>query len=110
MRPLCDITITNMNLASHGCMESMNAVLVSSIAASTFNTQLEAWEPFIEPFDGIFKYYVRPCFLFKDHCFWNWIIFDMLSVQCFSGLKPMKQITGFPYKLKKKFVLLLQVS
>lgn len=55
MTPLFDTTITNIKLATHGRMEAMNAVLISSIAASTFNTQLEAWEPLVEPFDGIFK-------------------------------------------------------
>ncbi|XP_058093613.1 uncharacterized protein LOC131239768 [Magnolia sinica] len=56
MTPLLDTTITNINLATHGQLKSMNAVLISSIAASTFNTQLEAWEPLVEPFDGIFKF------------------------------------------------------
>ncbi|XP_043709636.1 uncharacterized protein LOC122658659 isoform X2 [Telopea speciosissima] len=56
MTPLFDTTITNINLATHGRLEAMNAVLISSIAASTFNTQLEAWEPLVEPFDGIFKF------------------------------------------------------
>ncbi|KAL5782083.1 hypothetical protein ACOSP7_007112 [Xanthoceras sorbifolium] len=56
MTPLLDTTITNIKLATHGRAESMNAVLISSIAASTFNTQLEAWEPLVEPFDGIFKF------------------------------------------------------
>ncbi|KAG9446693.1 hypothetical protein H6P81_012821 [Aristolochia fimbriata] len=56
MTPLFDMTITNINLATHGRVESMNAVLISSIAASTFNTQLDAWEPLVEPFDGIFKF------------------------------------------------------
>ncbi|KAJ6768459.1 hypothetical protein OIU74_022180, partial [Salix koriyanagi] len=55
MTPLFDVTITNINLATHGRLEAMNAVLISSIAASTFNAQLEAWEPLVEPFDGIFK-------------------------------------------------------
>ncbi|XP_038986983.1 uncharacterized protein LOC103722332 isoform X2 [Phoenix dactylifera] len=55
MTPLFDTTITNINLATHGRLEAMNAVLICSIAASTFNRQLEAWEPLIEPFDGIFK-------------------------------------------------------
>ncbi|KAL6634351.1 hypothetical protein ACP70R_027022 [Stipagrostis hirtigluma subsp. patula] len=54
--PLFDITIANINLATHGRFETMNAVLICSIAASTFNRHLEAWEPFIEPFDGIFKF------------------------------------------------------
>ncbi|KAL5700718.1 hypothetical protein ACHQM5_026131 [Ranunculus cassubicifolius] len=54
--PLFDTTITNVNLATHGRLESMNAVLVSSMAASTFNPQLEAWEPLVEPFEGIFKF------------------------------------------------------
>ncbi|KAL5541456.1 hypothetical protein UlMin_009166 [Ulmus minor] len=56
MTPLFDTTITNIKLATHGQLDSMNAVLISSIAASTFNTQLEAWEPLVEPFDGIFKF------------------------------------------------------
>jgi vacuolar protein sorting-associated protein 13A/C len=56
MTPLFDATITNLKLATHGRLDDMNAVLISSIAASTFNTQLEAWEPLVEPFDGIFKF------------------------------------------------------
>lgn len=55
MTPLFDTTITNITVATHGLLEAMNAVLICSIAASTFNRQLEAWEPLIEPFDGIFK-------------------------------------------------------
>ncbi|XP_022721975.1 uncharacterized protein LOC111279261 isoform X3 [Durio zibethinus] len=56
MTPLFDMTIANIKLATHGWLEAMNAVLISSIAASTFNMQLEAWEPLVEPFDGIFKF------------------------------------------------------
>ncbi|KAK7363427.1 hypothetical protein VNO77_05570 [Canavalia gladiata] len=56
MRPLFDTTITNVKLATHGGLDAMNAVLISSIVASTFNAQLEAWEPLVEPFDGIFKF------------------------------------------------------
>ncbi|KEH32375.1 calcium-dependent lipid-binding-like protein [Medicago truncatula] len=56
MRPLFDTTITNIKLATHGGLHGMNAVLISSIVASTFNAQLEAWEPLVEPFDGIFKF------------------------------------------------------
>ncbi|PON64877.1 Phosphatidylinositol-4, 5-bisphosphate phosphodiesterase gamma [Parasponia andersonii] len=56
MTPLFDATITNIKLATHGQLDAMNAVLISAIAASTFNTQLEAWEPLVEPFDGIFKF------------------------------------------------------
>jgi len=55
MKPLFDTTITNIKLATHGGLHGMNAVLISSIVASTFNAQLEAWEPLVEPFDGIFK-------------------------------------------------------
>ncbi|KAL4271464.1 hypothetical protein GQ457_13G023380 [Hibiscus cannabinus] len=56
MTPLFDVTIANIKLVTHGRLEAMNAVLISSIAASTFNMQLEAWEPLVEPFDGIFKF------------------------------------------------------
>ncbi|XP_057809782.1 uncharacterized protein LOC131024279 [Salvia miltiorrhiza] len=55
MTPLFDATITNIKLASHGRLDAMNAVVISSFAASTFNVHLEAWEPLVEPFDGIFK-------------------------------------------------------
>ena len=61
--PLFDTTITNIKLATHGRLDAMNAVLISSIAASIFNAQLEAWEPLVEPFDGIFKYYNNHIFL-----------------------------------------------
>nr|XP_043635621.1 uncharacterized protein LOC122606820 [Erigeron canadensis] len=56
MTPFFDVTITNIKLATHGGMDSMNAVLISSIAASAFNTQLDSWEPIVEPFDGVFKF------------------------------------------------------
>ncbi|KAG0559465.1 hypothetical protein KC19_10G107200 [Ceratodon purpureus] len=56
MTPLVNTTITNINLAAHGRLEAMSAVILTNMAASTFNTQLECWEPFIEPFEGIFKY------------------------------------------------------
>ncbi|KAH1088253.1 hypothetical protein AAZX31_07G215500 [Glycine max] len=56
MRPLFDTTITNVKLATHGGLDGMNAVLIASIVASTFNAHLEAWEPLVEPFDGIFKF------------------------------------------------------
>lgn len=56
MTPLFDTTVTNIKLATHGRLEAMNAALIASISASTFNTQLEAWEPFLEPFEGIFKF------------------------------------------------------
>ena len=55
MTPLVNTTITNINLAAHGRLEAMSAVIITNMAASTFNTQLECWEPFIEPFEGIFK-------------------------------------------------------
>uniref|UniRef100_A0A175YPS3 Uncharacterized protein n=1 Tax=Daucus carota subsp. sativus TaxID=79200 RepID=A0A175YPS3_DAUCS len=56
MTPLFDVTFSNIKLATHGHPEELNAVLISSTAASTFNTQLESWEPLVEPFDGIFKF------------------------------------------------------
>ncbi|GAB4828173.1 hypothetical protein Ancab_035090 [Ancistrocladus abbreviatus] len=56
MTPLFDMTIANIKLATHGRLDAMNAVLISSMAASTFNAKLEAWEPLVEPFDGIFKF------------------------------------------------------
>ncbi|KAJ7520829.1 hypothetical protein O6H91_19G024200 [Diphasiastrum complanatum] len=56
MIPLLDTTVTDINLAAHGRPEALNVVAVCSMAASTFNTQLEAWEPLIEPFEGIVKY------------------------------------------------------
>lgn len=68
MTPLFDATITNLKLATHGRLEAMNAVLISSIAASTFNAQLEAWEPLVEPFEGIFKYCSTISFIIKELC------------------------------------------
>lgn len=71
MTPLVNATITGVKVASHGRMEAMNAVIVSSIAASTFNAQLEAWEPLIEPVDGIFKYGPVFCYLPQNPCQWK---------------------------------------
>ena len=55
MTTLVENTLTNINITAHGRPEALNVVVVSSVADSTFNLQLEAWEPLIEPFDGIFK-------------------------------------------------------
>lgn len=56
MTPFFDAMVTNSNLAIYGRPEAMSSVVISSIATSTFNAQLEAWKPLIEPFDGTFKY------------------------------------------------------
>jgi vacuolar protein sorting-associated protein 13A/C len=55
MTPIVDVTVTNINLAAHGRAEAFSVVVLTSIAASTFNVRLEAWEPLIEPFDPIIK-------------------------------------------------------
>ncbi|KAL2613699.1 hypothetical protein R1flu_025391 [Riccia fluitans] len=56
MTPVMDMTVTGINLAANGRAESFNVVVVAAFAASTFNMRLEAWEPLIEPFDGVIKY------------------------------------------------------
>ncbi|KAL3679175.1 hypothetical protein R1sor_022131 [Riccia sorocarpa] len=56
MTPVMDMTITGINLAANGRAEAFNVVVVAAFAASTFNVRLEAWEPLIEPFDGVIKY------------------------------------------------------
>lgn len=81
MTPLFDTTITNIKLATHGGLDAMNAVLISSIAASIFNAQLEAWEPFVEPFDGIFKYYNNHIFfLLAAFVFWFYLKIDSFFI------------------------------
>lgn len=54
--PLANVAVTSINLAANGRRETFSGVCVASMAASTFNAQLESWEPLIEPFEGIFKY------------------------------------------------------
>ncbi|KAK1425949.1 hypothetical protein QVD17_14616 [Tagetes erecta] len=56
MTPFFDVSITNFKLATHGGIDDMHALVISSIAASTFNTLLDSWEPLVEPFDGILKF------------------------------------------------------
>ncbi|KAD5802908.1 hypothetical protein E3N88_14268 [Mikania micrantha] len=56
MTPFFDVSITNIKLATHGGINSLNAVVMSVIAASTFNTLLDSWEPLVEPFDAILKF------------------------------------------------------
>ena len=60
MTPLMDATIAGIHLTVHGRSEALNAVVFTSVAASTYNTQLGVWEPLIEPFDGIFKCNLSP--------------------------------------------------
>lgn len=55
MTPFFDLTLADIKLVAHGQFEVMSLVLICSMAASSFNTQLEAWEPLVEPFEGIFK-------------------------------------------------------
>jgi vacuolar protein sorting-associated protein 13A/C len=56
MNPLADISISGTNLLAHGRLELMNAVMITSMAASTFNSQLDAWEPVVEPWEGLVKW------------------------------------------------------
>ena len=53
--PLANITITSINLAVSGHSEALSGACIAYVAASTFNAQVKAWEPLIEPFEGIFK-------------------------------------------------------
>eukprot|EP00897_Mesotaenium_endlicherianum_P008373 jgi/Mesen1/7564/ME000392S06833 len=59
LTPLADLSVTGIQLAIHGSPETINAVVFTSVAASTYNPPLAVWEPLIEPFDGIFKYESR---------------------------------------------------
>lgn len=56
MNPLADVSISGTNLLAHGRPELMNAVMITSMAASTFNSQLDAWEPAVEPWEGLVKW------------------------------------------------------
>lgn len=56
MTPVFDLSITGIHLNLHGRPEDLKAVILTSVAASTFNPHLGVWEPLLEPFDGIFKY------------------------------------------------------
>ncbi|GJP54206.1 hypothetical protein CLOM_g13301 [Closterium sp. NIES-68] len=56
MAPWADVTVEGIHLTLHGRPDALNAVVLTSVAASSFNSHLALWEPLLEPFDSIFKY------------------------------------------------------
>ncbi|CAI5962204.1 unnamed protein product [Closterium sp. NIES-65] len=56
MVPWVDVTVEGIHLTLHGRPHALNAVVLTSVAASSFNSHLALWEPLLEPFDSIFKY------------------------------------------------------
>lgn len=56
LNPVADVSMSGTNLLAHGRPELMNAVAITSLAASTFNSQLDAWEPAVEPWEGLVKW------------------------------------------------------
>ena len=54
MHPVVDATVEGVHLTVHAHPQAMNAVVHTSVTASSFNSHLGVWEPLLEPFDSIF--------------------------------------------------------
>lgn len=55
MVPLLNVSLSGVNASSHGRMDALSSTLNFSLTAMTYNGKCYAWEPLIEPFDGVVR-------------------------------------------------------
>ncbi|MCO5611230.1 hypothetical protein L7F22_065481 [Adiantum nelumboides] len=56
MIPLLSVSFSGVNASSHGRTDSLCSTLNFSLTAMTYNGKCYAWEPLIEPFDGVVRH------------------------------------------------------
>ncbi|KAI5072395.1 hypothetical protein GOP47_0012501 [Adiantum capillus-veneris] len=56
MIPLLNVSFAGVNASSHGRTDSLCSTLHFSVTAMTYNGKCYAWEPLIEPFDGVVRH------------------------------------------------------
>lgn len=55
MKPLSNISLSNIGFSLHSRLDYLNATVCFSLAARSYNDKLEAWEPLVEPVDGVLR-------------------------------------------------------
>ncbi|CAI9302833.1 unnamed protein product [Lactuca saligna] len=55
MKPLSNISLSNIGFSLHSRPDYLNATLCFSLAAISYNDKHEAWEPLVEPVDGVLR-------------------------------------------------------
>ncbi|KAL7609935.1 hypothetical protein Lser_V15G10156 [Lactuca serriola] len=56
MTPLSNISLSSIGFSLHSRPDYLNATVCFSLAARSYNDKLEAWEPLVEPVDGVLRY------------------------------------------------------
>ncbi|KAI3710546.1 hypothetical protein L2E82_40329 [Cichorium intybus] len=56
MTPLFNISLSSIGFSLHRRPDYLNATVCFSLAARSYNDKLEAWEPLVEPVDGVLRY------------------------------------------------------
>lgn len=55
MVPLCNISLSSIGFSLHGRQEYLTSCVNFSLIARSYNDKYEAWEPLVEPVDGILR-------------------------------------------------------
>lgn len=56
MVPLCNISLSSIGFSLHGRQEYLTSCVNFSLIARSYNDKYEAWEPLVEPVDGILRW------------------------------------------------------
>lgn len=56
MVPLCNLSLSSIEFSLHGRQDFSTSCVSFSLAARSYNDKYEAWEPLIEPVDGLLRY------------------------------------------------------
>ncbi|CAI9280367.1 unnamed protein product [Lactuca saligna] len=83
MKPLSNISLSNIGFSLHSRLDYLNATVCFSLAARSYNDKLEAWEPLVEPVDGVLRCSPKyPC-LYTKNCILGstyLLIWDLQSI------------------------------
>lgn len=55
MVPLFNVSLSGVRFSLHGRRDTMNSTVDFSLAARSYNDKYEAWEPLVEPVDGVLR-------------------------------------------------------
>lgn len=56
MVPLCNISLSSIGFSLHGRQDCLTSCVNFYLIARSYNDKYEAWEPLVEPVDGILRY------------------------------------------------------
>ncbi|KAL3499805.1 hypothetical protein ACH5RR_038898 [Cinchona calisaya] len=56
MVPLCNLSLSSIGFSLHGRQDFSTSCVSFSVSARSYNDKYDAWEPLIEPVDGLLRY------------------------------------------------------